>query len=237
VYGRKETQMDVYYSLRYLTNADIERSADNLRKSNKRNYIIIALGILFHVVCISLYVMLFFRIVSNFAGKQYTTYSEELIVSTIATTTTSTTTTTTTTTTTKVTTVTTTETTTTTTTTEPVIEELPPGEYRLPGWEGEVLTSTNGNIQGPSGRETYYNLPMEGVVSVMRNMGFDEENYPYWVRDDGVKMLGNYIMCAADLNLRPRGSVVESSRGLALVCDTGGFAEFNHEQLDIATSW
>ena len=62
----------------------------------------------------------------------------------------------------------------------------------------------------------------------MRNMGFDEENYPYWVRDDGAKMLGNYIMCAADLNLRPRGSVVESSLGLALVCDTGGFAEFNH---------
>ena len=104
-------------------------------------------------------------------------------------------------------------------------------------WNGEILNSRNGRIEGPSGQETYYNLPMGGVVSIMRNMGFDEENYPYWVRDDGVKMLGQYVMCAANLELRPRGSVVQSSLGAALVCDTGGFAYQNTTQLDIAVAW
>ena len=78
---------------------------------------------------------------------------------------------------------------------------------------------------------------MSGVVSVMRNMGFDEENYPYWVREDGCKMLGNYIMVAADLGVRKRGTLVETSLGTALVCDTGSFAASNHNQIDIATNW
>ena len=34
-------------------------------------------------------------------------------------------------------------------------------------WEGIVLTPVLGRIQGPSGVETYYNLPMEGVISIM----------------------------------------------------------------------
>ena len=78
---------------------------------------------------------------------------------------------------------------------------------------------------------------MDGIVSWMRSLGFDEETYPYWIRADGVKMLGDYVMCAANLDLRPRGSLIESSLGMALVCDTGGFAYSNPEQLDIATDW
>lgn len=104
-------------------------------------------------------------------------------------------------------------------------------------WRGPVLTARNGTIQGPSGKETYYNLPMQGVVRIMRNMGFSESEYPYWVRDDGCKMLGNCVMVAANLNVHPRGSVVETSRGLGLVCDTGGFARNNPYQLDLATAW
>lgn len=68
----------------------------------------------------------------------------------------------------------------------------------------------------------------------MRNMGYSEEKYPYWVRDDGAKMLGNYIMVAANLNLRPRGTLIETSLGTGIVCDTGGFAVSNPTQLDIA---
>ena len=101
-------------------------------------------------------------------------------------------------------------------------------------WTGPVLNSYAGTVQGPSGKETYYNLPMGGVVQIMQNMGYDCE---YWVRDDGCKMYGDYIMCAANLSVHPRGSLVETSLGTAIVCDTGGFAYNNSTQLDIATNW
>lgn len=100
-----------------------------------------------------------------------------------------------------------------------------------------VLNRHNGTVMGPSGKETYYNLNMSGVVKIMRRAGFSEEEYPYWVREDGAKMLGQYIMCAADLNLRPRGSLVESSLGTCIVADTGDFIYSNPTQIDIATNW
>ena len=96
------------------------------------------------------------------------------------------------------------------------------------------LTASKGVNYGPSGKETYYNLNMNGVVDIMQNMGYNEQ---YWVREDGVKMYGEYVMVAADLNTHPRGSLVESSLGTAIVVDTGGFAASNPNQLDIATSW
>lgn len=104
-------------------------------------------------------------------------------------------------------------------------------------WQGEVLNARNGVVQGPSGKETYYNLPMDGVIKIMRNLGYSEEEYPYWIRDDGVKMFGPYVMCAANLELRPRGTIIETSLGTAIVCDTGSFAEKNPTQLDIAVDW
>lgn len=104
-------------------------------------------------------------------------------------------------------------------------------------YSGGILTASKGVNYGPQGKETYYNLDMSGVVSIMRSMGFDEENYPYWVREDGCKMLGPYIMVAANLGVFPRGSTIECSLGTALVCDTGGFAAGNPTQLDIATTW
>jgi hypothetical protein len=99
------------------------------------------------------------------------------------------------------------------------------------------LTKSAGVFNGPSGKETYYNLNMSGIVNVMRSMGYDEETYPYWVREDGVKMLGDYVMVAAAFSIRPRGTVVETSLGTGLVCDTGGFAASNQTQLDIAVNW
>ncbi len=104
-------------------------------------------------------------------------------------------------------------------------------------WDGPVLTKQKGVNWGPTGKETYYNLNMSGVVRIMRGMGFDAVNYPYWVRSDGCKMLGGYILCAANLNVFPRGTLVESSLGTCIVADTGGFARNNPYQLDIATNW
>ena len=50
-------------------------------------------------------------------------------------------------------------------------------------------------------------------------------------------MLGDYVMVAANFGLRPRGSLVPTSMGMGIVCDTGGFAAANPTQLDIATAW
>lgn len=101
-------------------------------------------------------------------------------------------------------------------------------------WKGPVLSKRAGTVMGPSGKETYYNLNMSGVVNIMRRMGNTDE---YWVREDGCKMLGDYIMVAANLNIRPRGSIVETSLGKAIVCDTGGFAKRNPYQIDVAVTW
>jgi hypothetical protein len=101
-------------------------------------------------------------------------------------------------------------------------------------WDGSVINESNGTISGPSGKETYYNLPMGGVVSIMRGMGNRDT---YWVRSDGCKMLGYYIMVAANFSRHPEGSIVKCSRGYAIVCDTGTFARANPDQLDIAVDW
>jgi hypothetical protein len=68
-------------------------------------------------------------------------------------------------------------------------------------------------------------------------LGFSEEEYPYWVREDGAKMLGDYVIVACELNIRPRGTIIKTSMGEAIVCDTGSFAYSNPYQIDIAVTW
>ncbi len=101
-------------------------------------------------------------------------------------------------------------------------------------YSGGKLSRSSGTASGPNGKETYYNLNMSGVVRTMRGMGNTDA---YWERKDGCKMLGNYIMVAANLSRHPRGSIVKTSLGLAIVCDTGGFASRNPTQIDVATNW
>lgn len=99
---------------------------------------------------------------------------------------------------------------------------------------GAKLTASAGVFQGPSGKETYYNLDMSGVISIAKSQGIEGN---YWVREDGVKMYGDYVIVAAHLGIRPRGSLIETSLGMGIVLDTGGFASSNSTQLDIATNW
>ena len=99
---------------------------------------------------------------------------------------------------------------------------------------GPHLTRQSGVVNGPSGKETYYNLNMSGVVRILQRSGID--GY-FWVRSDGVKMWGDYVMCAADLSIRPRGSLVNTSLGKGIVVDTGTFIYSNRAQLDIAVTW
>lgn len=101
-------------------------------------------------------------------------------------------------------------------------------------WSGKRLTKQAGTVQGPSGKETYYNLNMSGIVSRLHRMGYSGE---YRVRDDGVKMFGNYILVAASFDIRPIGTILPTSLGMGIVADTGGFARNNKYQLDIATTW
>lgn len=102
-------------------------------------------------------------------------------------------------------------------------------------WTGSKLTAYKGVNYGPSGKETYYNLPMNGVISIMRGMGNTDK---YWVRSDGCKMLGDYIMVAADLSKHPRGSIIQTSLGEAIVADTGDFVKNGSGvSVDIATAW
>ena len=110
----------------------------------------------------------------------------------------------------------------------------PEQEYSTPVYDGSILTASSGVNYYGSQRETYYNLDMSGCIDIMRGMGNTDE---YWVREDGVKMLGSYVMCAANLNVHPRGSLVETSLGTAIVVDTGGFADSDPYQIDIAVTW
>lgn len=105
--------------------------------------------------------------------------------------------------------------------------------YTQPTCDG-VLTASNGVNYYGNQKETYYNLPMEGVISIAKSQGIEGE---YWIREDGCKMYGDYIIVAANLDTHPRGSLVETSLGTGIVLDTGSFAESNPHHIDIATDW
>ena len=57
----------------------------------------------------------------------------------------------------------------------------------------------------------------------------------YWERKDGCKMCGKYIICAGAIERY--GEIVETSRGLGIILDTGSFAEEEPDLIDLATTW
>lgn len=97
--------------------------------------------------------------------------------------------------------------------------------------KGVNIYTVNVNGRVVERKETYYDLPMSGV---MRACG----GGAYTVRADGAKVDGNgYVLVAANLSRYPRCSIVETSLGPGKVYDTGGFAAHNPEQFDLATDW
>lgn len=104
-------------------------------------------------------------------------------------------------------------------------------------YEGTKLSTVIGRNHFNGHDETFYNLDMSLVVKYMRNAGFSEDEYPYWVREDGCKMLGDYIIIASNLERYPKGTLRETSLGMGIVCDTGTFANTKPEDVDIATTW
>ena len=95
------------------------------------------------------------------------------------------------------------------------------------------LTRSLGRVDGVSEVETWYNLPMDLVIENMRKRGYSEADYPYYIRNDGVKMFGDFVIVAADLNKYPRGSVVYTTLGQGMVLDTGE----DLSGFDIAVIW
>lgn len=108
------------------------------------------------------------------------------------------------------------------------------------GWFGYIffavvmLNADIGTVQFNGHRETYYNLPMENIVEKAHDRGIYGQ---YWLREDGVKMFGHYVIVAAPFDVHPYGAVIETSLGEGIVLDTGAFAEVNKNQIDIATGW
>ena len=113
-------------------------------------------------------------------------------------------------------------------------EEIEEVEEQPYIYTGTVLTKKMGVNYGVSGKETYYNLPMNYCIYYMQQLGY---NYSYWVRSDGVKMYGDYVMIAADTTYRPKGTILPTSLGLGMVCDHCEAAETCHGQIDIAVTW
>lgn len=85
--------------------------------------------------------------------------------------------------------------------------------------------------KGITHRETYYDLSMSGVIRFCGGSA-------YSVRADGAKVdKDGYILVAANLNIYPRCSVVETSLGLGKVYDTGDFTSHHPHGFDLATDW
>lgn len=118
-----------------------------------------------------------------------------------------------------------------------VLEREAP-KFQLPTtWKGAKSTKANGGVYGPSGQETYYNLPMNNCVANMRKRGYDAKRYPVWTRKDGAKMFGHYVMVAANWKIRPLGTVIETSIGWGIVVDTGEFVKTSPRGVDLAVNW
>ena len=118
--------------------------------------------------------------------------------------------------------------------TQDYVTVLQPSDYTSYLLSSIPLTKELGVNYGPSGKETWYNLDMSTNVQRLNSMGYPGE---YWIREDGVKMCGEYILCAASYLVHPFGSLIETSLGTAIVADTGGFAVTEPDMIDIATNW
>lgn len=94
-----------------------------------------------------------------------------------------------------------------------------------------VLTASLGKITYNGHIETWYNLPMQNVVQRAQNMGIPCE---YWVRDDGVKMFGPWVICAGHPS-KTRYSMVDTSLGEGIILDTHEMPDT--DLYDIATTW
>ena len=102
------------------------------------------------------------------------------------------------------------------------------------GYLPRTLTRSGGVCYYDGHIETYYNLDMSRVVDTARQRIAGYADAEVWERFDGCKMLGAYIMLAADYAAYPYGSIVETSLGAGIVVDTGVDSP---NKIDVAVTW
>lgn len=88
------------------------------------------------------------------------------------------------------------------------------------------LTQSSGVYYYGGRKETYYNLDMGNIVLNAQALGIQGD---YWIRNDGVKMYGDYVIVASQDR---KGTIIETSLGTGIVldyCPAG--------TIDIATNW
>lgn len=94
-----------------------------------------------------------------------------------------------------------------------------------------VLTAKAGRITYGDHIETWYNLDMSKVIERSDKMiGLSDL---YWIRDDGVKMYGPWVIVAAHQS-KTRYSRVQTSLGEGIILDTHTTSP---DVYDIATTW
>lgn len=94
-----------------------------------------------------------------------------------------------------------------------------------------VLTAKAGRIAYGDHIETWYNLDMSKIIERSDKMiGLSDL---YWIRDDGVKMYGPWVIVAAHQS-KIRYSRVQTSLGEGIILDTHTTSP---DVYDIATTW
>ena len=102
------------------------------------------------------------------------------------------------------------------------------------------LTKSAWTIEWPSGTETWYDLPMKKVIKYMRDLWYTEDKwYNFWIRGDWVKMFGKYVMVAANVDIRPKWTIIKTSLWEWMVCDKCDRAHIPGQKklVDIAVDW
>jgi hypothetical protein len=116
---------------------------------------------------------------------------------------------------------------------EVVVEEILTEDIETPY---SVLNKRMGVNYFNGQKETYYNLRMTGVIRLLDDMGIPHGEY--WIRDDGAKMLGDYIMIATDTNRIPKGTIWETSLGTGMIVDhCSGSESYPGVWIDVAVNW
>lgn len=111
------------------------------------------------------------------------------------------------------------------------------------GRNGSNLTQSKGTVRNKWGvKETYYNMDMANIEYSLKahfaGTNGTTKNAKAFLRSDGIKMFGDehgtaYVMVAADLSIYPKGTIVQTSLGPGIVCDTG----VRGQHFDIAVEW
>ena len=94
-----------------------------------------------------------------------------------------------------------------------------------------TLTAKVGTVTFNGHKETWYNLNMNRCVTRAQNMGIPAD---YWIREDGVKMFGRWVIVAAHPS-KVRYTMVDTSLGEGIILDF--HTTDDPELIDIATSW